>query len=73
MITSPSLLNPSGNGSMNILLSELPSDEITLSATEILPRTADPPPITKLPPMFTFFSTPTPPSTIIAPVSFVVD
>ena len=57
---------------MNILFSELPNDEITLSAILIFPKTDAPPPDIKLPPMVRFFSIPTPPSTITAPVSLPV-
>ena len=73
MTTSPSLLNPSGYGSMNILLPAPASDEMTLLDTRIFPSLAFPPSTIKSPPILTFFSTPIPPSVIIEPVSFVVD
>ena len=73
MITSPSLLNPSGYGSMNILLSAPASDAITLLAILIFPNLAFPPSAIRSPPTVKFFSIPTPPSTITAPVSLLVD
>ena len=42
MITSPSLLNPSGYGSMNILFSAPAFDAIMLLLILILPRVASP-------------------------------
>ena len=72
MITSPSLLNPSGYGAMNILLSAPASDEMTLLAILILPNLAFPPSEIKSPPITTFFSTPIPPSNITEPVSLLV-
>ena len=72
MITLPSLLNPSGYGSMNMVLSAPASDEMTLLAILILPNLALPPSEIKSPPTNTFFSTPIPPSKITLPVSFVV-
>ena len=73
MITSPSLLNPSGYGSMNILFSAPARDAIILFSILILPSVLLPPATAKFPPIFTFFSTPNPPSTITAPVSLSVD
>ena len=45
MITSPSLLKPSGYGSMNILLPCPAKDAIILSSIRILPRVLLPPTI----------------------------
>ena len=50
MITSPSLLNPSGYGSMNILLSAPANDEITFVEIFIFPNLALLPSATKSPP-----------------------
>ena len=73
MITSPSLLNPSGYGSMNILLPAPDNDAMILFSIRILPSVLLPPETAKFPPILTFFSIPTPPSTRTAPVSLLVD
>ena len=83
IITWPSLLNPSGYGSMynlfplpDLLLITL--DEIPILSTtrpsniSIGPVNVLPPPTVKWPPTFKFFSIPTPPSTTKAPVSLSV-
>ena len=51
MITSPSLLNPSGYGSMNILLSCPARDAIILSSIRMLPSLEFPPKLIKSPPI----------------------
>ena len=73
MTTSPSLLNPSGYGSMNILLSAPAREAMILFSILILPSLLSPPSTIKFPPILTFFSTPRPPSVIIEPVSLLVD
>ena len=61
MITSPSLLNPSGYGSMNILFSAPSVEEIIFSLILIFPKLPIPGTL-RDPPMIRFFSIPTPPS-----------
>ena len=86
MITSPSLLNPLGNGSMNIWLPPpvsvsilfewipiLPTVNAAWLGTLIPPMNVDIPVTWKSPPTFKFFSIPTPPSNTTAPVSLFVD
>ena len=58
---------------MNILLPCPDNDAIILFSILIFPSVLFPPETAKLPPILTFFSIPTPPSTIIAPVSLSVD
>jgi hypothetical protein len=72
MITSPSLLKPSGYGSMYILLPAPASEDMILLVIWILPNLELPPSEIKFPPITTFFSIPIPPSNITEPVSFVV-
>ena len=84
IITWPSLLNPSGYGSMynlfplpDLLLITL--DEIPILSTTIPSKNSTgsvnvlAPPTVKWPPTFKFFSIPTPPSKTTDPVSFDVD
>ena len=57
---------------MYILLPAPANDAIILFSILILPNFAFPPPTIISPPTTTFFSTPIPPFTIRAPLSFVV-
>ena len=72
MITSPSLLKPSGYGSMYILLPAPANDAIMLFSILILPNLELPPDTIKSPPTTAFFTTPIPPSNDTAPSVVVV-
>ena len=72
MITSPSLLKPSGNGSIKILLSAPAIEDIILFSIRMKPNLVPGPETIRLPPTTTFFSTLAPPSNLTEPSSFVV-
>ena len=78
MITSPSLLNPSGYGSMNIVLFAPAKEAIILFSILRFPNLELPPATIKSPPTIAFFATPIPPVNetepsvvVVAWVSFV--